>query len=254
MAVPPTTDWLESNLPKTLNSATFTITSGESPYSTLIPTNDRDLYGHINILTGTFTTSFDAIRITTTTVPNRDPLRYGTLVKQYTSITFDDTCTFTKSSTVFYLWFLFITGTTTSGTIKGGLRLDLSSFGTGTYTLYMGGVGVNCNSSAYVTFGKIVSNIMITNGTTQYDWNAMHAPIAYAGDFSETSGFRDNGGVILYNTATGKGHATVVNGQGQYREIECPIWGDVTTTYINNQGVRYCDIDRDNICIRTITT
>lgn len=111
--------------------------------------------------------------------------------------------------------------------------MTLTSFGAGTYTIYMGGIG---------PVSGAVNNIMIISGTTLYSWDDMQAPIAYTGDYSAGSSDTTKS-VILYNTTNSRGQATMSNG----KTLICPLWSGLTSSYTNNQAVRWCDIDEYNV-------
>ena len=131
MAKPPTIDWFKYDLAKTKANVTYTVVSGVPSTGTT-----NDIYGHKNLLTGTSSTTIDRITIRTSTSASVNPLS-TTTIATYTSKTTDAYISFTKSGgqgTAFYLLFLF---QPSSSQQVGYMRVDLTSFGAGTYTLYI---------------------------------------------------------------------------------------------------------------------
>lgn len=143
------------------------------------------------------------------------------------------TATLTKASNTYYVFFQFMTESSSNGymrftfTTSGGVP-------NGTYTLSM--------NLLLSTTKKIVAQIMIFSGTTTYDWGEMHSPIACSTDFSAGSSDATKS-VILYDSSSGRGYANLSNGE----TLNCPLWNNLSYSYVNDQAIRYCDIKVSNV-------
>ena len=214
MATTPTKDYYNPDLTKSLSSAD--VKFGSSGNTSVNAIKNSISY------TGGNTVNTIAVKWGTSTNISR-----ATAIGTYTSDSTEVKATLNKTSSTIYLFFQFLSGTTSRGYAR--FTMNSTALPNGTYYVYLGDVRPS---------SKIIYNIMIYSSsyTSDIDWDEFHSPIACTTDFSAGSSDTIKS-VILYNSSTSQGQATMSSGT-----LRCPLWANLSHSYVNNQAIRYCDI------------
>jgi hypothetical protein len=222
MAVSPTKDYYNPDLTNYLSSPSIHIT--------FVSDGDVSVNGIQNSIVYTGSNTVDTIAVKWGTNTN---ILQATAIGTYMSNTTGAKATLNKTSSTIYLFFQFLSGTTSRGYAR--FTMNSTALPNGTYYVYLGNVRPG---------SKIINNIMIYSSsyTSTIDWDAFHSPIACSTDF-ESGSSDTKKSVILYNSSTDMGYATLSNG----KTLDCHIWNNLTHSYVNNQAIRYCDI----ACVKT---
>ena len=186
MATTPTKDYYNPDLTKYVSNTSVSFGSG----GTNIPYNTIQYTGSSKIDT-------IAVKWGTNTNVGR-----ATAIGTFTSNATDQKVTLNKTSSTIYLFFQFLSGTTSRGFAR--YQMNSSALPNATYYIYMQGVLIG---------EHIIHNIMIypSTYTSDIDWEDFHSPIACTTDFSAGSSDTIKS-VILYNSSTGQGQATMSRG------------------------------------------